>query len=401
LPGGLALVLDRLAGRGLHRFDLVLHPYWPLHVPYPNASPGELLVGADDPTRIAVHSEAAFTISQHDGYYHQTPRKYVRFDTPEPSETRTYLMTCQWPQGAPGKPTPIEVSAIGPGRWQVRRVSEDWRLMVRTGADADANDSTDARLVAVWDQGENGRERHALVLAGRRLGVDNRELMRATRPIYAAIEFGRPTWAHVWAAEPTQLTLFIEPGADYVYLNGRPAEVTHRGKSINVDLPAGESTLTVSEVARFIPRPRSVWCDDLPATPMATNAPAFQPGMIARSSSCFPEALQAIDGDANTAWTSLPGLPMPQWIEVDLPSARSMTFVRVDSGRPGGGHVELWDPEQGRYVSVGEFTTTVDASHATVTFAPVQTDRFRVVIDRIEPPVASAAVQSVQWGEKP
>jgi hypothetical protein len=397
LPGGLAIVLDRLEANEPHRFDYVLHPYGAFRMPFPNASPGELLIGPEQSsTRIKLNSEAPFTVSQQDGFYLQTPQKYVRFDSPEPAKTRTYLMTCQWPTRSPTT-RPVDVTPLAEGRWQVRRVAEDWRLMIRTGADASISSSTDARLVAVWDQGARSRERHALVLGGRRLGVDSRELMGATRPVHAAIEFGRPLYAHVWAGEPTRLSLAVEPGADNVFVNGKPVDAQHRGGHVLVDLSAGETHLVVSELSRYLPRPRSIVFDDLLAVSATVDAPAFQPGVIVRSSSCMSEGLLAVDGDANTGWSALPGTPMPQWLEVTLPAAKTISSIRLESGCPCKGHVEIWDPAKNEYASRGSFSTTADALSAIVGFDSVQTNRIKIVVEEVAPPADTASIDTLEW----
>jgi hypothetical protein len=400
LPGNLAIVLDRLAAPQPHRFDLVLHPYVPFRFPYPAASPGELLIGdGTDPTRVSVYSEAEFNASEQDGFYGTTPRKYVRFDSPEPAKTRTYFTLCEWPPGRSERPRRLEVNAVRPGRWQIRSVGENWRLMVRTGAEATPADTTDARLVAVWDQGEKSRERHALVLGGRRLGVDNREIMRATRPVHAAIEFGRPLWAHFWTAEPTRVALAADPGADYVFLNGQPADVVRGTNSVSFDLPAGESTIVMGETSRFIPRPPSLVSDDLMAVSTSVQAPAFQPGVIARSSSFVPEALLAIDGDANTGWTALPGLPLPQWMEVQLPKPVRISSIRLVPAGACSGKVELWDRGSNQYVSSGAFETTPDKRSAVLTIDPRETDRIRVTITQVAPN-ASPGINTLDWSDQ-
>ncbi|HOA74476.1 MAG TPA: heparinase II/III family protein [Phycisphaerae bacterium] len=399
LPGNVAIVFDRLAASEPHRFDLVLHPYVPFRFPHPTASPGELLIGdGPDATRVCVYSEAEITVSEQDGYYGTTPRKYVRFNSPEPARNRTYLMLCEWPPGRSERPQRLEVDAVRPGRWQIRSVGENWRLLLRTGAEATPADTTDARLVAVWDQGEKSRERHALVLGGRRLGVDNREIMRATRPVHAAIEFGRPLWAHFWAAEPTRVALAAEPGSDYVFINGQPADVARGANSVSFDLPAGQSTVTMGEASRFIPRPPALVSDDLLAVSTSVNAPAFRPGVIARASSFVPEPLLAIDGDANTGWTALPGLPLPQWMEVQLPEPVRISSLRIEPAGACSGHVELWDRDSKEFVNSGAFETTPERASVRLTVEPRETDRIRVTITQVAPG-ASAGINTLDWSE--
>lgn len=400
LPGNVVVVLDRLAAHQPRRFDYILHPYPPFRIPDPQGSPGEILIGDEaKPTRIRVHSEQAFAASQPDGYYFSKPCKYVRLDSPEPTLTRTYFTVCEWPSKRPGGSQPLDVTAVRPGRWQLRSVGQDWRLIVRTGSDAGAADSNDARLVAVWDQGERSRERHALVLGGRRLGVDNRELMRTTQPVHAAIEFGRPLWAHFWTAQPTRVSLNAEPGADYVFLNGQRADVVRRGSAVSFDLPAGESTVVIGETPRFIPRPRALVSDDLAAVSVSVDAPAFQPGVVARASSFVPDALLALDGDANTGWMSLQGLPMPQWMEVSLPKPVSIASIRLETGGPCSGHVDLGEPGTDSYTRFGNFETTTQALAVTVDGTTFTTDRVRVVVESVEPGAPTATINTLEWSE--
>lgn len=396
LPGDMAIVFDKLSADEPHDFDYVLHPYWPFRLPYPNASPGEVLIGDEPATRVSLHTEAPLTVSEEDGYYLTTPRKYLRFATTEPARHRTYLLLCEWPT-SPVERRAVQVSAIGPGRWQVRRVGEDWRLMVRTGSNASERNRTDARLVAVWDQGERGRERHALVLGGRRLGVEHRELLRATRPVHAAIEFGEPLRAHVWSGEPVRLSLAVEPGADNLFVDGKPVRTVRRGEHVLIDLPAGESHVTATQMPRFVPPMHSIVMDDLLAVSMEAEAPAFQPGVRVLSSSCVPDGLCAIDGDANTTWHSLQGMPMPQWLEVRLPETERIGQVRI-AAAPGKGRVETWDNAKDEYVTHREFITTADRPRATVSFEPVETDRLRVTITE-RTGGSTASVDTLEWSE--
>lgn len=397
LPGNVAIVLDRLAANEPHRFDYLLHPYATHRMPDPIASPGEILIGDEaDPTRVRVYSDAKLTATEQDGYYLTSPSKYIRFESPEPSKNRSYLAVCEWPSRNRTADR-LNVSSTSPGRWLLRSVSEHRRLIVRTGDEANRSDRTDARLVAVWDQGEKSRERHALVLAGMRLGIDNRELMRATRPIHAAIEFGHPVWAQFWTAAPVQVSLAADVGEDYVFVNGERVDATRRGELLTFDLPAGQSKVVVGDLPRFIDRPRSIVRNDLLAVSASTDAPAFQPGVIARSSSCVPEALLAIDGDANTGWSSLQSQPMPQWMEVDLPAAVAIESIRLETGGPCQGHVEIWDPQAKSYKSAGRFETMTGATNVAIKLSRIETDRIRVVIDEIEQNASTATINTLEW----
>lgn len=398
LPDGSVVLLDRLVAHEPRRFEYLLHPYPPFRIPYPTASPGEILIGDEaNPIRMRVHSEQELRVSEPEGYYFSTPCKYVRLHSPEATAEQTFFTVCEWPSSDTVRSQPLDVRAMRPGRWQLRSVGEAWRLVVRTGADADADDSTDARMVAVWDQGERSRERHVLVLGGRRLGVDNRELMRATRPVSVAIEFAHPLRAEFWTPEPTRVALAADRGADHVFINGQPADAVRRGGSVQFDLPSGRSSVTITEIKRFIPRPRSLVWDDLLTAANPGDAPAFQPGVTARASSCFSEPPRAIDGNANMGWSSLPGAPMPQWMEVNLPKAVAISSVHLQTARPCEGYVELRERASGEYVRCGTFRTSVPTLNAAIDVPTMRTDRIRVTVEKIAPDAAAAAILALEW----
>ncbi|MCL2329786.1 MAG: hypothetical protein FWC56_00620, partial [Phycisphaerae bacterium] len=293
LPDGLAIVLDRLEGKEPQRFDYVLQPYEPFQIPRIEAAPGELRVGqgivqsdkADDgtgstarATRLDLYSEAPFVAtrmsdgadgadSSNDSHGSKSSSS-VRFDSREPTLTRTYLLVCQWPKPGVFKQPTVDVASNGEGRWQIRRITDDWRLVLRTGTDANASNASNARLVAFWDQGDKSRHRHGLVLGGQRLSVENHELMRSSQPINAAIEYGRPVWAQFWANEPTQVTLLLDEGLNYVFLDGNRLDATRQqDNTVTFDIPAGPSVVQVSEMPRFIERTPSIVVDDLLRAP--------------------------------------------------------------------------------------------------------------------------------------
>ena len=395
LPGPVAIVADRLEGKGQHRFDLVLHPWSPFTV----SSPGELVVGEPPGAAlITVHSDGTFTTVEQDGYDMAPPGRYVRFNAEAPAEHRSFVTVCRWPTARPTAQATAAVEPAGSGRWRIDQVQGSSRLAVRVGGVSDEWLVTDARLTAVWDPGHPTRRRHAIVLSGKRLAVEGQELLQATQPINAAVEFDLPLRAHIWAARPTRVTLAADERALEIRLNAAEATGRRTRQSITVDIPAGESELVASEFDRPVRRLPPLVADDLPAAKVG-DAPAYLPGVITRTSTSWSNALDAVDGDPNTAWISMPHRPMPQWLEVQLPRPEPMNRIVIDTGLPAAGRVETWNVATGSWRPQGRFETTLDYPSRTIRFDRTQAHRVRVVIERIDPSSAAAEIYSLGWDD--
>jgi len=396
LPDGLAMVYDRLEGKGPHRFDLVLHP----ENPFTLSGPGELTVGKErNETLIRVRSDRAFTAVEQDGYHATVPRKYVRFNADAPAGRQSFLTVCQWPIGRHRRRASPAIEPQGPGQWRIDSTRGSSRWAVRTGGTGGGDDDwlvSDARLAAAWKPGQRTPDRHAIVLAGRRLVVDGRELLHATHPVNAAVEFALPLRAQFTATEPARVTLAVGEQVRDVYLNGsRITPQWDHGKAA-FDIPVGRSELLATEFNRPVPRLPPLAVPDLLAVAVP-DAPSFRPDVRTRASTSWSDGLDAIDGDPNTSWVSLPGVPMPQWLEVQLPRAEPMGRIEIGTGLPCRGRVERRDTRSQSWVSIGQFETTPDRPSATIRFEPTETSRLRVVIEGIDPANTAAAIHSLRW----
>jgi len=129
-----------------------------------------------------------------------------------------------------------------------------------------------------------------------------------------------------------------------------------------------------------MPRPAPLVFADLLAVP-AVDAPAFTRGVLVRSSSTGQDGMLAVDGDINTGWSSLPGLPLPQWMMADLPQEVEINQVTLRTGQAASGFVETYDGKARRWIRQGRFQLTDGQDVATITFAPTRTRRIRVTVE--------------------
>lgn len=392
LPNRQAMILDQLEGNQELRFDLLLHPENPFTI----ADNGALVVG-HDPARaqISVYSDGAFETVEQEGYHQTLPCTYARMNASGPSSSRTWLTLCHWLD--PEKlDAPVTMRRGEAGVWRLDQEDADIRLSIRVGPSDDEAVRSDGRLSAVWQSGRRYPSTHAILLEGRSLGVDGRELISANRPVTLAIESGVPTRVSVWAQEPTRLTLPVDRQAQVVTLNGLKSQSPPHKGLIAVDVPAGESTLRVSEFDRTRVSMPQILVDDL----LAMEAPeglAFRDRIITRASTSYTDVVDALDGDPNTGWHSLPTLPMPQWCEVELPDAQTMRHIGLYVRYPAGGYVEGWDPSQQRWEVLGTFRTETGKPSAAIEIDKREILRIRVTFEAIDPANSSATLYSLTW----
>jgi len=399
LPCGVAVIVDRLEADGPHQFDLVLHPEPPFEVDRDN----DLLIGPTDrAVRVMVRSEQPIIAQMQDGYYHMLPRKYVRFNSAAKAKRQSFVTVVRWPgrSGRSGSDPSVEVT--GPGCWRIDRCDPSETLAVRIeGADDDAI-RTDARLSAIWQRGKRGTGFHAVVLGAKRLAIKGKPVLQATEPINAAIERGLVTRLSLWNASAAKVTLFADPAMRYFHLDGVAVDVMREGERVTVDIPSGEHELVVGEVSRPIPRMAPLRLDDLLAVKVdVDDAPAFRPGVLARASSSWTDPLSSIDGDVNTAWVSLPGRPMPQWLEIELPKPETIRQVRIRAGIPCEGSVSVRDAKTDQMVTLGQFTTTLGERHVILDCDVVSASRLRLQIDKVDHAYKVAGIGLVEWSADP
>ncbi len=391
LPNRQALILDRLKGKGERQYDLVLQP----ENPFTLGDESTLRIGGDvSRAEIHVASDGGFSPVVEDGYHKTIKRKYVRFNANERSTEREFLTYCRWLDPSEPSPAFAPPQRVGEG-WRLEQENDAERLSVRVGPCEDDALRSDGRLTVVWREDVDRPGLHALLMDGQSLVVDGREVMRASRDVNVALETGPPMRVTAWAPEAVQLTLAVNEGVDHVARNGKPLGAKPREGKLTIDLPAGESDLRIlgdgpacTESVRVI--------GDLLAVEIP-QGPAFDERIVTRSSTSYSDVIDALDGDPNTAWHSLPTLPMPQWCEVELPEAESMSRVHLFTRYPVTGRVLGWDEAVGEAIELGPFETDESIPQAEIRFDPRKLRRLRVIFEKIDSANSSATLYTLDW----
>lgn len=398
LPDRQALIIDRLeaAGDAEHRFDLVLHPEHPFTV----AGDDEIAVGDSPSTWLRVLSDGAFQVREQDGYYMTIPRKYVRFDGVAPARERAFVTLCQWPDVSPGRRPRLIVQQPESDRWHFEQEGPRSRLSVRVGGARDERIVTDGRVAAVWEAGTRSRRRHAILLHATRLAIDGHYWFHATAPVNVGVELDLPLRAMFAAAEPARITLRLDERVRVARLNGERVGGRIQRGLVSFDIPAGESEFVAGEFDRPVDRLPPLRFDDL-AVRRTPDAPAFRAGVRTRASTSFSAVIDALDGDVNTGWVSLPGAPMPQWMEVTLPEPEPMEEAFISTGGPTAGRLEVWDEGRDAWKKLGTFETTPEAASTTVSFERGDYHRLRLVVERIDPVESATRIQLLRWHVDP
>lgn len=423
LHQGLTVIYDRLEGKGDHQFDLIIHPANPFEMTGPN----DLAIGTE-PQKVLVQvlGDTPLKSALQDGYHRTLPRKYVRFNAEQRASRMSFITLCRWPMrprygdGNQATVLPVIARRIGPGLYRTvdGRGGEARPVEVCTGGAASGSEGqlqSDARLAAAMPRAfpQFRRVRYGEDIAfldGTYVRSRGEEVLRADHRLSGAVQRDvrrLPLIAQFWAEQPTMVTLTVgdDLAVGRAFLDERPLDLERRGNTVSVNLPAGKSRLSIGDR----PGPPDLMgaavnahdgADLLPVA-AATDTPAYQEGIRTRASSSWTDGVDALDGDINTAWVSLPGLPMPQWLEVRLPSPAAITQMEIRTGLPAAGRLEAWDAAGNEWKLVGRFETTADTPKATVCFGAVQSDLLRAVIERIDPANQSATINEWYWTAPP
>lgn len=396
LPGGVAVVQDRVAGRGEHRYEMLLHPFGEFEL----KEGGGLRIGpAVASTQVSVHSDRPFTPTLADGYIGIVPRKYVRYPLNGPAESAAFLTVCRWPQHTDETVPDLEVKEVSAGRWRIDRREGLAVLAVRAGGADDGLVGTDARLAAVWVAPGRPGAIHAVMFGGTRLMWRGKKLLEADSTVDVAAEFDAPTRVHAFAAKPVRLTLPVPRVQGLAWLDGVEVASVREKELVSTELPAGEHRWMSAEYRLPFERGRPLRVADLEPLP-APDAPAYGGGIRTAASTSHSDVIDAVDGDVNTSWASLPGLPMPQWMRIDFGRSETLSAVDVVVSLPCRGRLETLTSDRGKslWADRGTFQTTPERQTATVKLEPaVQADGLRVVIEEISAAQQSAHVAEVRW----
>lgn len=393
LPDDLVLVFDRLLGKGRNQYDLVLHPANPFKL-----EDGHVLhVGNPVRASLRVFCDSDMTASMEEGYAATEPVRYVRFNSDEASRGRAFLTMCRWPGKRTRVTSTAQVKELARGRWRIDHITTDAHCIVVTGREARSRQDGDARLLAVWKEKGGLQRFHGLILGGNRLVLSGEEWLRSTEPVNAAIEFGSPLRAHFWNDEPAEVSIRVDASAAQTFVNGERVYPVLGPGVIRLELPAGESSVLVAATPRVADRLEPLVVDDLLAIEPHLDAPAYRPGIIARTSSCGKEGLQALDEDVTTAWMTLPGASGPHWLEVELPQPEQIDAIEIHAGRPCTGQVEVWNEKRSAWDARCAFETTLAEPIAACPLErAVSCKRFRLFFDR-KANEGSVVIHRVRW----
>jgi hypothetical protein len=269
---------------------------------------------------------------------------------------------------------------------------------VRLGGSQDRI-ATDARVCVVERPSVRQEERHALAIAARRLSMDGRLIFEAEDPVTIAIEERGGLRVSVHAVKPTRLGLPAGERLVHAFLNREPLEVRRGSDLVHIQIPAGAHEVELSELSRPLARMSSLLARDLAAIRTPANVPALLPGVRATSSTCGREGLAAIDGDSNTAWTSLPG-PMPQWVLISLTRPVRLNQIRLEPGKGCSGRVEIHDTSLRNWTVPHRFEVGAEQADTLLDLPTINTNQIRVVFEEIQRGTV-ATLKSLEWAEVP
>ncbi len=419
LPQGLAVIYDRLEGKGEHQFDLILHP----ETPFDMTSPNDLEIGSGPhKALLQVVGDIPLKAVLQDGYHRTLPRKYVRFNAESRVSRSSFVTLWRWSMrrgyGLRDQATvwPVVARQVGPGVYRTvdERGGVARPVEVCLGGEASGTGGqlqSDARLVAAtvrafpeFRRVEYGED--VAFLDGSYVNSHGEEILRADHRISGAIQRDMrhiPLVGQFWAEQPTSVTLAVgrDLAVKWAFLNEQRVDLKRQGNLVSTTLPAGKSRLTIGSPLWL---PATAASGEFPnnlaglmSVTAPVDAPACQESLRTRASSSWTDGVDALDGDINTSWVSLPGLPMPQWLEVRLPKPAEMTRMDINTVLPAAGRMEAWDTAANDWRLLGRFETTADQPAATISFDRIEADRLRVVVERIDPANQSATIAEWRW----
>ncbi|MDM8004929.1 MAG: heparinase II/III family protein [Phycisphaerae bacterium] len=420
LPGGLAVIHDQIEGNGDHQFDLILHP----ENPFDMTGPGDWEIGPG-PNRVLLQILGDLPLDAviQDGYHGTLPKKYVRLNATKRASQTSFVTSCGWPmpigRGLYSDPHRHIVRRLGSGLYRIvdgdsGQPERPWVSIGGSHSGTEQGIRSDARLAAAVRRhvnlsplpSEAGYGHDFLLIDGTYVNLQGVEVLRADHRISGAIQqdiLYLPLVAEFWAEQPTSVTLTIGDWlqAGQVFLEPQRIDFRREGNRVSVALPAGRSQLTISSnlwpSATTKNKESSFRVSDLLSVTTYAHGTACQDGLRTRTSSSWTDGVDALDGDINTGWVSLPGLAMPQWLEVRLPKPAEMTRMDIHTILPAAGRLETWDTAANDWKLLGRFETTADQPAATIEFDRIESDRLRAVVERIDPANQSATIAEWRW----
>lgn len=384
VPPGCVFTIDRLRGRGTHRYEYLLHP----DSPFETEADGGILWGHDGEQR----NRARWLLNTHpvasveNGYRATQPRKYLRLSRPgEPREAET--LAAVFALGVPMPECTTKECGDGP---------EKGMLVLAGPAMDPASFDFDGDAAVVCRESSAGDTRLYLRHAAR-LTEGGRMLLAADARMDAVMEMrSNGIVGRARCEQPSTVRLHVTRAIAGVSVNHRPSPIRSETEQTTLTIPAGESEFLIQyEDAPALADRTANPPRELPALP-PTDAPAYG-AAIARASRTWNDPAAAIDGNPNTVWCSLPHAPMPQWFEVGLARPQPIRDITIDTALPCAFEVLTGTAGDGAWTSHGRHTTNEQPCVATVKVAAASVDRIRVVFHEIDAANSSALIRELSW----
>ncbi len=329
----LLIVVDRIRGRGEHRYEWLLHPGVEIRTrPQP---PDEILLeGRTDSLSMRPILPRTWEVEEREGYYRQIPRPYYALRSQSPREDETFFVIMAPRIGETGRTRVLPVDDVE-GAVVVERPDLELQLAVRVGdhpiRTADLGSDADLALVAA--DPADGRLRFASAQAGSYLlwkPAGEEPVLRSSPARDFLLEL-RPEGIFVATdgAEPAELEIRL-PGCETLDDPDR-AEVVVKTRAegfVSLSVPKGRlEFLLRAPTARAVGGEREN--AQAPIDRTRPDAPVFHGARVRVSSAPGGVAVGMIDRNWMTNWHTIPAQALPQWCEIRLPRPQAVSRIML------------------------------------------------------------------------
>lgn len=320
------LVVDRLRGKGTHRYDWLVHPA----VPY-ELEPGVecRLRGRNDALQVRFLSPADWRVEECDGYDRFVPRTYLAVS---PSAERENVVFFALLTPVIGEAGPVHMERGEDGGIALAR--RDLLILAACpgldGTSGPGRLRTDAALALVGLDAATGDVRWAAMHDGAWLGLDGRDILTADRSVDLLAErHGDVVLVSAdVGAESASIEVAGIAGPVRRCDSSTTVEMAPDGASWGARTGPGrhEIVLGPSDAAidAALRRPAGAALDRT-----SSRAPVFRGARVRVSSAPGGNGASMIDGNDMTNWHTLPAQEMPQWCEVVLPRAQEASRITL------------------------------------------------------------------------
>lgn len=389
------LVIDRLAGKGPHRYDWLLHPGAPHRL-----APGEgvVLTGGSDALHVRVIEPAAYTVEERPGYDRYIPRTTLAF-TPETAAADARFVVVMTPES--GEAGAAEVTAQREDH-TVRVARNDLDVFVRYQPGGDPEQSaivSDAPLALCGRDPATGAIRLLAIHGGTEIQTREGRWLKSGAPVDLCAEYTEKdlllevdtgdsggTWLEVGVFDRMNGSL-----------NGEPLVAWSDELGVlRFNVPSGRHEIAFGVDEGVLDRLKAQSAER-PMARTRRDAPIFNGAAVRASSTGGDNLVQAIDGNDMSQWATLPGVQPPHWLEVTLPEPRAIRRVSLCPTHNQSMTVSLKDPETGAWVEVGGIDRAAAEAVAWIEFDTYTAAAVRVDIGWTAGQNGAAGLWEISW----